>query len=231
MSRRATRSRCGTGLERLLDLAFPARCAGCDREGPPVCAACLPALDARLELPPGSPIGVPVEIPAPLLQLEWCAPFGGTVRRALHRLKYAGEQRLAEPLGCALARRWRRAGRSVDLVVPVPIHAERARQRGYDQAVLLARVVACELGVPALPLLVRARATTPQFSLGRAARAGNVRDAFVLGGRAGDRSFEGARVLLIDDVVTTGATLGACGGALVRGGASAVFGATVARER
>ena len=89
----------------VLDLAFPATCSGCGREGQPLCATCLPALDARLDLPGGTPIGLPADLPAPLLQLEWCAPFAGPVRAALHDLKYAGERRLAEPLGSAIGRR------------------------------------------------------------------------------------------------------------------------------
>src|SRR5262245_30658604 len=96
--------RVGAVIGRVLDLALPARCAGCGDEGAAICVSCLPALDARLSRPPGVPIGLPAEIPYPLLQLEWCAPFGGTVRRALHELKYAGEQRLAVPLGAAAAR-------------------------------------------------------------------------------------------------------------------------------
>jgi predicted amidophosphoribosyltransferase len=75
-----------------LDLAFPAACSGCGREGPPLCTTCRPALDARLALPGGTPIGLPADLPAPLLQLEWCAPFAGPVRAALHDLKYAGER-------------------------------------------------------------------------------------------------------------------------------------------
>ena len=122
----------------VLDLAFPARCPGCGREGAAICAACLPALDARLDLPAGVPIGLPSDVPPPLLQLEWCAPFDGVVRRALHELKYAGETRLAHPLGEAVARRWLRAGAGGDLLVPVPVHAERRRRRGYDQAELIA---------------------------------------------------------------------------------------------
>src|SRR5215510_476386 len=106
---------------RALDLAFPARCPGCGAEGPPICATCLPALDARLELPAGIPIGLPSDVPPPLLQLEWCAPFTGLVRRSLHELKYSGEQRLAVPLGDAIARRWLRAGIGGDLLVPVPV--------------------------------------------------------------------------------------------------------------
>ncbi len=94
----------------LFDLALPATCPGCGREGEPICAECRPALDVRLDHAPGVPIGLPAVLPAPLVQLEWCAPFNGLVRDALHALKYGGEQRLAQPLGQAAAARWRRAG-------------------------------------------------------------------------------------------------------------------------
>ncbi|MEA2611670.1 MAG: hypothetical protein QOG32_1396, partial [Chloroflexota bacterium] len=110
-----------------LDLAFPPVCSGCGREGATLCAACLPALDARLALAGGTPIGLPADLPVPLLQLEWCAPFAGPVRAALHDLKYAGERRLAEPLGAAVARRWARVGIGAEVLVPVPVHAERER--------------------------------------------------------------------------------------------------------
>src|SRR3954451_10521323 len=85
-----------------LDMAFPAACAGCGREGAALCERCVTALDARLELPGGTPIGLPAEIPGTLLQLEWCAPFTGPVRDALHQLKYSGERRLATPLRSAV---------------------------------------------------------------------------------------------------------------------------------
>ena len=170
---------------RALDLAFPARCPGCGAEGPPICADCLPALDARLELPAGIPIGLPSDVPPPLLQLEWCAPFTGLVRRALHQLKYGGEQRLAVPLGEAIARRWQRAGAGGDVLVPVPVHAERARRRGYDQAELIARAAAAALSLPCAPILERARATIAQFDLDRSERATNVAGAFRLKPRPG----------------------------------------------
>ena len=172
---------------RVLDLAFPAVCPGCRREGPPICDRCLPALDARLEQAAGVPIGLPSEVPPPLLQLEWCAPFGGVVRRALHQLKYGGETRLARPLGEAVARRWRRAGAGGDLLVPVPVHAERRRRRGYDQAELIAAVAADALGLPMAPLLRRERPTIAQFDLDRRRRATNVAGAFGLAPAAGSR--------------------------------------------
>ena len=213
-----------------LDAALPASCVGCGREGPPICKACEPALDARLASPAGVPIGLPGELPEPLLQLEWCAPFRGVTRDALHAIKYAGEQRLAEPLGRAVARRWSAVGVGADLVTNVPVHADRERQRGYDQAALIARAAAHELGLPHASLLRRARATIAQFDLDRRDRARNVRGAFIVDHRhVGD--VHGRWILLVDDVVTTGATLAASASALLDAGAMAVSAITVARER
>jgi predicted amidophosphoribosyltransferase len=212
-----------------LDAALPATCVGCGTEGAVLCDRCRPALDARLDEPAGVPIGLPADIPAPLLQLDWCAPFHGVVRDALHAIKYAGEQRVAEPLGAAVARRWARIGVGADLVTHVPVHAERAKQRGYDQAELIARSAAGHLGLPHGRLLVRDRATIAQFDLDRRRRATNVRGAFALDDRA--PTVVGRWVLLIDDVTTTGATLSACAVPLLAAGALGVSAITVARER
>jgi ComF family protein len=219
-------------LERSLDAAFPARCAGCQVEGPPVCPDCHSALDARLDADAGVPIGLPGEIPAPLLQLEWCAPFRGVVRSALHRLKYDGERRLAAPLGEAVSRRWSRVGVGTDLVCHVPVHTDRAGVRGYDQAELIARSAARQLGLPLAPLLERQRATIAQFDLDRSDRQANVAGAFTVHGDRGQGALlRGRWVLLVDDVTTTGATLAACADALLAAGALAVSAITVARER
>lgn len=175
-------------------------------------------------------IGLPADLPAPLLQLEWCAPFTGTTRRALHALKYGGERRLAPPLGAAIARRWARAGRGGEVLVPVPASPDRVRDRGYDQAALLAEEAGRRLRLPVMRAVERTRATTAQFDLDRAGRAANLGAAFrVAPGRRAQ--VVGRWVVLVDDVVTTGATLAACAVALLDAGAAAVSGVAVARER
>jgi ComF family protein len=220
----------GSVADRALDLALPAACAGCGREGDPLCRECRPALDVRLTAEPGVPVGLPADIPAPLLQLEWCAPFTGPTRRALHALKYDGERRLGPMLGAAVARRWARAGAGGDAFVPVPASPDRVRERGYDQAALIAGEAGRRLGLPVLRALERTRDTAAQFDLDRSARATNLGGAFrVVPDAAG--GVAGRWIVLIDDVVTTGATLAACAATLIEAGALAVSAVAVARER
>ena len=234
---RSNRTPAGRALQRagdlggrLLDLAFPAHCSGCGAEGSPICDRCRPGLFRHLDRPGGVLLGLPGDVPSPLVQAEWCAPFEGVVRAALHDLKYAGERRLAAVLGQALAQRWRHAGTGAEVLVPVPIHRQRERERGYDQALLLARAAAESLRLPAAHCLERSRATQAQFQLDRRHRAANVSGAFRVWP---DTAVwvAGHWVLLIDDVMTTGSTLGACARALLDAGASAVSALTVAREQ
>ena len=220
----------GRPVNALLDLALPPACAGCGTEGEPLCRTCRRALDVRLGLPAGTSLGLPDGPPDPLVQLEWCTPFAGVVRHALHALKYAGERRLARPLGEAVAARWASTGGACDLLVPVPVHASRRRERGYDQAELIAAVAAERLHRPMLPAVERTRATTAQYRLDRRHRAANVATAFAV--RRGIASqVVGRHVVLVDDVVTTGATLAATANALLAAGAASVSAVTVARER
>ena len=214
---------------RLLDLAFPAVCVGCGHEGVALCGLCGRAFAVRLGEPAGAPVGMPSDVPLPLVQLEWCAPYGGVVRDALHALKYRGEQRLAGPLGAAAAARWRESSIGGDVLVHVPVHPARRAARGYDQAELLARAAAAALGRPALGALRRERATAPQYELGRDRRAANVEAAFAVD-PALRAVVAGRWPVLVDDVVTTGATLVACAEALLDAGAVAVSALTIARE-
>lgn len=217
-------------MRALLDLILPPVCPGCRREGLVLCGACRGPFERRRDEPPGMPLGLPASLPAELLQLEWCAVFGGPVRAALHALKYAGERRLASPLAEALAERWKRAGRGGDLVAWVPVHRTRRRERGFDQAEDLARGMARLLDLPVAGCLERQRQTTAQHALGQAARLGNTSGAFTVS--AAGRSLVGGRwVLLVDDVITTGATLAGCAEALLEAGAAAVSAITVARDR
>jgi ComF family protein len=175
-------------------------------------------------------MGMPAAMPPGLLQLEWCAMYSGPVREALHALKYRGERRLAQPLAEALAERWRRAGRGGDVLTWVPVHPSRRRERGFDQAELLAQHMGRVLELPAAALLQRRQRTSAQHALGRSERAANTASAFSATGEAAGR-YRGAWVVVIDDILTTGATLAGCAAALAEGGSAAVSAATVARDR
>lgn len=161
---------------------------------------------------------------APQLITRACAigAYDGALRAIVHALKYDGRQTLARPLSLRL----RAAGSDVlagaDLVVPVPLHSTRERQRGFNQARELAR----HLGLPLVDALQRTRRTAAQADLPAARRNANVRGAFVC--RNPDR-VHGLTLVLVDDVSTTGATLNACASALLRAGAREVRALTAAR--
>lgn len=217
-------------MRAVLDLLLPPRCPGCDREGEVICERCAVPFRRRLGEAAGAPIGLPVDLPDGVTQLEWCAAFTGPVRAAVHALKYDGERRLVEPLAEVMAERWSVAGRGGDLLVPVPVHAARRRDRGFDQAEELARACGRMLGLPMAHCLVRRERTAAQHALGRRERAVNVSGAFWV--RPADEATVGGRwIVLVDDVTTTGATLAGCAAALAAAGARAVSALTLARER
>ena len=175
---------------------------------------------------PGSRSGVVV---GDALELAVAAfAHEGTLRQALAGLKYGSAARVASPLADRAAARFGDlavvAGSAV--LVPVPIHPQRLRERGYNQAALLAAGLARACGLPTADLLIRQRATTRQHRLDRAARLRNLRDAFAV--RPDARA--PPVVILVDDILTTAATLEACAGVLSAAGAAHVFGFAVARE-
>lgn len=183
-------------------LLAPSRCAACDAPARELAVFC-PTCAALVER--GGERGAPFV-------------YGGPMARAITRFKYGPVPELARPLGELLAGAARAAGfADLNAVVPVPLHPTRLFERGFNQAALLARPVARALGVPLRArALERTRPTGNQAELDRAARSQNVAGAF----RA--RARVGARVLLVDDVRTTGATQNACAGALRDAGCRSV---------
>ncbi len=176
------------------------------------------------------PIGLPSTLPAGIIQLEWCATYNGPARACLHALKYDGERRLVGPLSAIMAERWSRATIGGTILVPVPVHAARRRQRGFDQAELLARGIGARLDLPVVAGVRRQTKTTAQHALGRGARASNVGHAFAPDPRYTE-AVRGAWAVLIDDLTTTGATLSGCAAVLYDAGALAVSALALARER
>jgi ComF family protein len=148
--------------------------------------------------------------------------YDGSLRAIVHALKYDGRRSLARPLANMMRRSGEDVLVSADVVVPVPLHRSRMRERGFNQA----RDMAHHLGVPLVQALERTRATATQADLPASKRHANVRGAFRLARRV---SVEGAIVVLVDDVSTTGATLEACATALLDAGAKEVRAITAAR--
>lgn len=151
--------------------------------------------------------------------------YRGPLERAVRAYKFGGVRRLGRFFGGALADELVAARWHVDLICAVPLHPVRHMQRGYNQSALVAREAARRRGLPYRPLLRRVHATRQQARLGGAARQGNVAGAF----RA--VPLRGERVLLVDDVTTSGATVTECALTLFGAGASRVYVATLARAR
>ena len=213
----------------LLDLVLPPACLGCRTRGSLLCTRCM----ANLR-PPSRPTDrfvapdAGVVIGVHLVLGVGAFAYDGPVRRALAQLKYEGAGRVAPllaraglPAFCDLL-----SVSGPAVVTVVPVHLERLRSRGYNQAGVIARELGRASGMPVRDLLVRGRSTTRQHRLDRAGRLRNLRGAIT--------AFPGATlpktVIVVDDIMTTSATLEACAAALVEAGAEAVYGYAVARE-
>jgi ComF family protein len=195
----------------------------------PVCPRCGRPFDSRLALThsPGHVCGACRERPPVFDQALSPYRYEGALEQAIRLFKYRGRANLARPLG-DLALVWMDRIPACDLVVPVPLHPDRLREREYNQALLLADRIARRLNLPlSYDHLMRVRATRPQTELDRADRARNVRRAFAVRRRA---DLEGRRILLVDDVFTTGATANECAKTLRRAGVRSVSVFTLARR-
>jgi ComF family protein len=229
-------------LGALADLFFPPACAGCRAAAPELfCSSCTelvevlpswrcPVCSGNLA-PPIARGEEPGRCPAcaarPPAFHAVASPFvyGGPVTQAIHRLKYRGERSLARRLAAPMAEAGRDLLEGADAVVHVPLHPARRRERGFDQALLLASAVARSANLPHLRrALVRTRPSGHQVGRGREERGAAVAEAFLA-----SEDVRGLSLVLVDDVVTTGATADAAALALARAGARKVGVLAVAR--
>ena len=214
-------------LDDLLDLLFPPKCPFCqsilETPADPVCPACQKSLPWL--------VGRAGERKVDFIQ-GCCSPlaYRGAVREAIHRYKFSGVRAYARPFGLLMAQCVQdRPEMAPELITWAPLSRKRRRERGYDQGELLARAMAKRLGLPAVPTLVKARHTQPQSGLDSAeARRANALGAYALLPGA---EVAGRRVLLADDVVTSGATLSECARTLLEAGAECVWCVTLAQAR
>ena len=223
------------GFSHVLDLLFPPRCVACGAFGAWLCADCVatveafpPPLCARCAGPTrrGGLCAACRRSPGYLRGLRSVAVHRTPLRQAIHALKYEGMRVLAEPLGDILHQHWARQGLAVDAVLPVPLHPSRVRYRGYNQSALLAAAFTRRAGLNYHDdWVIRARKTRSQVGLSPQERWDNVWQAF----HVSAPDVQGARLLLVDDVLTTGATLEACAHALREAGAAEVWALTLTR--
>jgi ComF family protein len=201
-------------------------CAGCRAQVelivPPTCRRCGCAL------PEEGLCSRCRELASDLERIAAVAVYADPLRPAIHALKYGNNIPLATPLGALMVEAWQRGGLpQTDLIVPVPLHSRRQAERGYNQSVLLARVLGRGVDVPVDDhTLIRRRATPPQVGLGFSERRQNVEGAFACRG-----DLRGKTVVVVDDVCTTGATLEACAAALRASSAAGVWAFTLARAQ
>jgi ComF family protein len=230
-------------VDALVSVALAPQCAACGRvlDTPSrgaVCTDCwsaivsfLPPLCRRCgdPLPSWRTISVESEtcarcrrVPSALSACRAIGPYEGSLRTILHALKYRGRRSLATPLGRLIKQHGERILENADVVVPVPLHWRRQWRRGFNQA----EEMAAGLGLPVAHVLRRTRATASQADLPAARRHANVHGAFSLRRRV---CVSGLRLVLVDDVCTTGATLEACARVLRNAGAADVGAVTAAR--
>jgi len=202
-------------LNSLLDLVFPPRCEVCRKSSrEPLCTECFSQIDFM----------------KPHLGIYSVSVYEGVLRDALHRFKFNGRRSLADPLGILLVKYLSRTPSlkmdEIDCLVPVPLYRGRQRNRGFNQSELLARVVSRYYEIPVVTALERVKNTHPQFDLPREARFENLKGAFKV---SDPKAVYNRRLLLLDDIYTTGSTIAECSRALKIAGARRVEVLTLSR--
>lgn len=216
------RSRLGALWKGALDWLYPPRCVGCGSGGVWLCRQCVEAVPGLAnpgfaEAADGSAAG--------RLPVYSVGPHQGALRKAVHQLKYEGVRVLAEPMAALMAELPLPVAVGVDCMMPVPLFPGRQRFRGYNQSRLLAERLGERMGIAVEAAgLRRLRNTPSQVGLGIPERRLNVQGAF-----QAESMPAGLRVVLVDDVCTSGATLSACAAALGQQGARVVFAVTFTR--
>jgi ComF family protein len=200
-------------FQTLIDLIFPAACSGCGRVDIVWCWHCQHELATTPVIPHTRSD-----------TLVSSGVHSGILQQALHGLKYDNLPQLARPLAARLAQLLRTLDWSPDLIIPIPSHSSRVKARGYNQAQLLADALATLTGISCAPdAAQRIRETRSQVGLNHKERQQNVANAFWVD----ESQVENKTVLLVDDVLTTGATINACGQTIRAAGARQVYGMTV----
>ncbi|HEX7071514.1 MAG TPA: ComF family protein [Rhodothermales bacterium] len=218
----------------LADVLYPPRCVGCGNgiraNEQPLCKPCM----ASLERVDAGELAIHVRTNVPAFAAEsvfalWMFDKGGALQRAQHLLKYGQRPAFGRVLGEAITAGWRGFCDAVpDLIVPIPLHRTRYLERGYNQSLALAEGIGRALGVPVRAHAIRRRqATKRQTGLNREARQANVAGAFV----AVPEYVAGRKLILVDDVITTGATASAAVDALKTSGAERVDFVALAHAR
>jgi ComF family protein len=234
-------------LARTVDLLFPPICHLCREYIPEagevkLCPECLakapPLISPKCSCcghPFESPVGADhlcgpcITAPAPFVSARAALLFEGSTRELIHQFKYSKRVVLRRPLGLLAAAYLDNFAEEfrADLIVPVPLHTKRLRQRGFNQAILLGEIFSERWGVPlSRNNLKRIRWTEPQVNLGAAERAANVKGAFALND---EQEISGRKIILVDDVYTTGSTVKECCRVLLKGRAAEIAVLTVAR--
>jgi competence protein ComFC len=200
-----------------LDWVFPPRCVGCGRVDAWWCSSCATDLAAV----PLNPLSYPLDYFAATLST---GVHTGLLQQSIQALKYYGLTDLSPILGARLAQTYPLLNVTIDLIIPVPLFHARLKERGYNQSYILCEALSEHIGVPLSNALTRERDTGSQVGLNREERLSNVESAF-----QADTSVAGQKLLIVDDVRTTGATLKACAQAALTAGASEVYALTLSR--